>query len=100
HQTDDRPHLVHQENKNRSSRVIAGLRFVAETIRGTQDLSAARKQHKHYLPAISKLTFASSFAFTVTFWVLVPSFSCHIWTLYVPGGTSVSLKLPSFSVTA
>src|SRR4029450_2351845 len=53
-----------------------------------------------YFPAISKLTFASSLPFTVTFWLVLPNFSCHTSTLYVPGGTSVNLKFPELSVTA
>ena len=36
-----------------------------------------RLNPRGYLPATSKLTFASSFAFTVTFWVFLPSFSCQ-----------------------
>src|SRR5215510_10546672 len=34
-----------------------------------------------YLPAISKFTFVSSFAFTVTFCVVLPSFCCQTSTV-------------------
>src|SRR5215510_6422135 len=53
-----------------------------------------------YFPAISKSTFVSSLPFTVTFWLVLPSFCCQTSTVYVPGGTSVSLKVPELSVTA
>ena len=36
---------------------------------------------RFYLPAISKLTLASSFAFTVTFCVVLPSFCCQTSTV-------------------
>jgi hypothetical protein len=56
----------------------------AKKKRGTPEGAALRLAFLagcFYLPAISKLTLASSFPFTVTFWLVLPSFSCQTSTV-------------------
>src|SRR5262249_52162813 len=53
-----------------------------------------------FLSEKSNFAWAGLPSVTVTFWVCVPSFSCHASMVYVPAGTSLIWKDPSSFVTA